>query len=444
MKMDLVEVMGEQNKKVPVLLTPATKAGLIQLNKFRHATEVYPENPYVFAKVFGMKETDVAEVARHMGHELSVHCKFYRLQDDVIELAKISKLLLAVERGKAHKYSGISLDDLDLEDKFIQGHEALKYVLEQVPELEQPESLKFPTMRKYLATVVQVFGMKETDVAEVARHMGHELSVHCKFYRLQDDVIELAKISKLLLAVERGKAHKYSGISLDDLDLEGTNDTKLHTEEHSEKLDITETSALLREEPKLADVSHSRCQLRKPRQDVSAIDGRTEFEYSDSDNDPDFKPEHTVDSSDTDENDMPPKKKFKASEDIYNMNNNEEEKKDKTPSIVTQRNRNKEEEKNETPSIVTQWNREAVLKLIELHTKYEHILTKEAYGYRPNVKPSFLMSSATNNDANSSNESACGSTSSTDIATKPAMSKSSHSGKPKKVSKAKRSSDEMR
>ncbi|KAJ8321044.1 hypothetical protein KUTeg_002631 [Tegillarca granosa] len=156
-RMDLVEVMGKQNKKVPVLLTPATKAGLIQLNKFRHATEVYPENPYVFAK------------------------------------------------GK---------------DKFIQGHEALKYVLEQVPELEQPESLKFPTMRKYLATVVQVFGMKETDVAEVARHMGHELSVHRKFYRLQDDIIELAKISKLLLAVERGKAHKYSGISLDDLDLE--------------------------------------------------------------------------------------------------------------------------------------------------------------------------------------------------------------------------------
>lgn len=41
-------------------------------------------------------------------------------------------------------------------DNFIQGHEALKYVLDQVPELERPESLKFPSMRKYLATVVQV------------------------------------------------------------------------------------------------------------------------------------------------------------------------------------------------------------------------------------------------------------------------------------------------
>lgn len=64
--------------------------------------------------------------------------------------------------------------------------------------------------------------MKENDVQEVARHMGHELAVHRKFYRLQDDVIELAKISKLLLAVENGQAHHFKGMSLDDLDLKGT------------------------------------------------------------------------------------------------------------------------------------------------------------------------------------------------------------------------------
>jgi len=63
--------------------------------------------------------------------------------------------------------------------------------------------------------------MEERDLQEVARHMGHELAVHRKFYRLQDDIIELAKISKLLIAVENGKAAQYSGISLDDLDLNG-------------------------------------------------------------------------------------------------------------------------------------------------------------------------------------------------------------------------------
>ena len=70
---------------------------------------------------------------------------------------------------------------------------------------------------------LQVFGLEETELQEVARHMGHELAVHRKFYRLQDDVIELAKVSKLLLAVEAGKAHTFSGMSIDDIDLKGMN-----------------------------------------------------------------------------------------------------------------------------------------------------------------------------------------------------------------------------
>jgi len=60
-----------------------------------------------------MQENEVQEVARHMGHELAVHRKCYRLQEHVIELEKKSKLLLALESGKAHKFKGVSLDDLD-------------------------------------------------------------------------------------------------------------------------------------------------------------------------------------------------------------------------------------------------------------------------------------------------------------------------------------------
>ena len=56
---------------------------------------------------------------------------------------------------------------------------------------------------------------------ELARHMGHELHVHRSFYGLQEDVIELAKISKLLLAVERGEAHKFQGQDMDDISLDG-------------------------------------------------------------------------------------------------------------------------------------------------------------------------------------------------------------------------------
>ena len=64
--------------------------------------------------------------------------------------------------------------------------------------------------------------MKENNVQDVARHMGHKLAVDGKFYRLQDDVIELAIISKLLLAVENGHAHHFKEMSIDDLNLKGT------------------------------------------------------------------------------------------------------------------------------------------------------------------------------------------------------------------------------
>ena len=56
----------------------------------------------------------------------------------------------------------------------------------------------------------------------MVRHMGHKLAVHGKFYRLQDDIIELAIISKLLLAVENSHAHHFKGMSLDDPNLKGT------------------------------------------------------------------------------------------------------------------------------------------------------------------------------------------------------------------------------
>lgn len=67
----------------------------------------------------------------------------------------------------------------------------------------------------------QVFNLSESELGELARHMGHELSVHRRFYRLQDDVIELAKVSRLLLSVEEGKAAQFAGKSLDDINLEG-------------------------------------------------------------------------------------------------------------------------------------------------------------------------------------------------------------------------------
>ena len=68
---------------------------------------------------------ELEELARHMGHELSVHRSFYRLQEDVTELAKVSKLLLTVERGEAHRFAGLGLDDIQLEGEQFNNYDSL-------------------------------------------------------------------------------------------------------------------------------------------------------------------------------------------------------------------------------------------------------------------------------------------------------------------------------
>ena len=63
--------------------------------------------------------------------------------------------------------------------------------------------------------------MNSNELEWLANHLGHDKSVHHKFYRLQHHMVELAKVSRLLLTVETGKAHLFKGRPLDEIDLNG-------------------------------------------------------------------------------------------------------------------------------------------------------------------------------------------------------------------------------
>ncbi|XP_043224112.1 uncharacterized protein LOC122382612 [Amphibalanus amphitrite] len=70
-------------------------------------------------------------------------------------------------------------------------------------------------MRKYLATIAQIMNLSENEMDQIASHLGHDITVHRKYYRLPDSTVELAKIAKLLLSTE-----ETLGANLDD-DAEG-------------------------------------------------------------------------------------------------------------------------------------------------------------------------------------------------------------------------------
>ena len=51
-----------------------------------------------------------------MGHTKDVHDRFYRIHTDVLELAKISKILYLSESGNMHVHKGQKLSDLEIDD----------------------------------------------------------------------------------------------------------------------------------------------------------------------------------------------------------------------------------------------------------------------------------------------------------------------------------------
>jgi hypothetical protein len=70
--------------------------------------------------------------------------------------------------------------------------------------------------------VSQAAALTEMDFDWLARHLGHDVRVHREFYRLHESTVELAKISKLLFAVDHGSIDQLAGKSLADLNVEGT------------------------------------------------------------------------------------------------------------------------------------------------------------------------------------------------------------------------------
>lgn len=100
--------------------------------------------------------------------------------------------------------------------KCMRGHDAVRKVAVDA-KLKNVTSTK---LRKYMATVSQIFELTEGEVDWLARHLGHDIRVHREYYRLHDSSIELAKISKLLLEVENGNAEQWKGKKLEDISLD--------------------------------------------------------------------------------------------------------------------------------------------------------------------------------------------------------------------------------
>lgn len=64
----------------------------------------------------------------------------------------------------------------------------------------------------------QVLNLNSGELEWVCNHLGHDVNIDRNYYRLQTGVVEIAKVSKLLLVAEQGKLHKFKGQTLEQVD----------------------------------------------------------------------------------------------------------------------------------------------------------------------------------------------------------------------------------
>ncbi len=149
-RLDLVYIKGKRGRKVPVIMTKEIVKAIEALISTRNSVGVAPENKFIFAAP-----------------------------------------------------TGGSL-------KYLRGPDCLSAVVNHL-DMENPAAIKSTKIRKYVATVSQIIDHTESELEWLARHMGHDLSVHREYYRLHDHTLELSKISRLLFEVDQGNAGRWQG-----------------------------------------------------------------------------------------------------------------------------------------------------------------------------------------------------------------------------------------
>lgn len=143
---------GKRGRKVPILLLERTKASLDFLVEKRREVGILEENPFLFARL-----------------------------STTTNLRGCDCLRRYAEESKA----------------------------------KNPELLRSTRLRKHVATLCQLLDLSNQELEQVARFMGHDIRVHCEYYRQTDKTFQVAKIGKLLM--EHG-AESLKGKSLQTLD----------------------------------------------------------------------------------------------------------------------------------------------------------------------------------------------------------------------------------
>ncbi|XP_068898893.1 uncharacterized protein [Tenebrio molitor] len=99
---------------------------------------------------------------------------------------------------------------------------------------KQPHLITSSRLRKHIATVTQLLALKNNEIDQLAKFMGHTTRTHEQFYKLPQDVYQTAKVSKILQMMEKGNATHFKNKSLDEIDININEALEDETDEENE------------------------------------------------------------------------------------------------------------------------------------------------------------------------------------------------------------------
>ncbi|KAK2905452.1 hypothetical protein Q8A67_007251 [Cirrhinus molitorella] len=126
-----VEIRGKRGRKVPVLLKPSLVSAMELLVKTHEVCGVPAQNPFIFARsgamsayrggecvrraLLNLDENEADQLAHFLCHDIRIHRQYYRLPEGMLQLAKMSKVLMAMEKGTLSNFKGKRLDDTEID-----------------------------------------------------------------------------------------------------------------------------------------------------------------------------------------------------------------------------------------------------------------------------------------------------------------------------------------
>ncbi|XP_034082114.1 uncharacterized protein LOC117552648 isoform X1 [Gymnodraco acuticeps] len=149
-----IVIRGKRGRPVPILLTPKMLCALELLVKYREDCGVLKDNAYMFARPTAMTHFCGSDCIRGFAKTCGAKC---------------------------------------------------------------PKSLTSTRLRKHAAILSPVLNMTDTEMDQLANFLGHDIRIPREFYRLPEKTLQLAKISKILMALEQGRLAEFHGKNLDEI-----------------------------------------------------------------------------------------------------------------------------------------------------------------------------------------------------------------------------------